>query len=48
MTASWTNPAMQEASTLPNIMFTGVALVMSSSMARELFSVATWEATIWP
>ena len=40
------DPAMQEAMTLPNIMAVGLALVIRSSMARELFSVATFMATI--
>ena len=45
---SWIRPARQDAMTLPNIILAGFALVIRSSIARELFSVATLVATICP
>ena len=48
MAAICINPAMQDAMTFPNIIATGFALVIRSSIARELFSDATFVATICP
>ena len=48
MVESCISPARQDARIFPNIMLMGEALVIRTSMARELFSVATLVATIWP
>ena len=39
------NPAIHAAITLPNIIETGEALVINSSIALELFSTATFVTT---
>ena len=48
ISTSCISPAKQDANTFPNIIAVGLALVISSSIARELFSVATFVATICP